>query len=350
MKKILFGLLLLFLGGLIIFWHKSPAIPKKVSSPTPTSHPQPMVALTHSVLFVPYWTLDSLAPGYDTYVYFGITPNSNGIDTTDNGYNNLLAFASLAGNSHTLLAVRMLDKDFTATVLENTTLREQIIQASIATAQMYHFDGIVLDLEYSGIAFPSVTKSITDFSTTFAKETKSQNLSYYQMFAGDTFYLARPFDVAAIAKDADGIYVMSYDFHKANGTPGPNFPLEQLPDADYDFTNMLSDFSRVVPKNKLTIIFGMFGYDWTVDGQGRPIKSGESLTTAQITKKFIPHCPFAKCSVQQNNAGETNITYVDAQGQRHIVWFENLLSVAKKETVLRRQGFSQVGFWANGYF
>lgn len=354
MKRVLLGVGFLFtvVIALIFAFHQDTS--KKlvnVIRSAPTVTPIPKVLISQKILFIPYWTLDSVSQNYDTYAYFGISPTSQGaIDTTDDGYKDLSQFTNETQGKHTLLIVRMIDSDVNKAILQNNDLQQELIQEAITTAQTYQFDGIVLDLEYHALAFPDVTQSVTDFSTTFAKAVKAQNLSFYQMIVGDTFYLARPYDVKMLAAVSDGIFVMSYDFHKANGTPGPNFPLTKLPDADYDFSDMLSDFAQVVPRNKLTIVFGMFGYDWTVDGQGRPIKSGESLTTNQITSLFLHGCHFAHCNVQRDNAEEANITYIDAKNQRHIVWLEDAVSVAKKEVVVEQQGISRIGFWANGYF
>ncbi|HYK08585.1 MAG TPA: glycosyl hydrolase family 18 protein [Candidatus Eisenbacteria bacterium] len=353
MKKIL-GFLFLCIGVVLFFifiWgNRTQSGQPHTALATPTKKSSQAVKISQSTLFVPYWTLDSLARNYDEYIYFGISPTEKGIDTTDEGYKGIPSFVVQTQGHKTLLTLRMLDTSFSSRLFQDEDMQEKIIRNTLQVASNNGFDGIVLDLEYSGLAFPTVTKSITDFSIKFAKEAHGSSLSFYQVLYGDTFYLARPYNVKDIAQQVDGIFVLSYDFHKANGTPGPNFPMSKSADSDYTFLQMLSDFSKDVPKEKLIITFGMFGYDWVVDDKGRSIGSATSLSTNEALKKFIGTCNFKSCEINSNKFFETQATYIDVDKEKHEVWFEDLSSVERKEEVLQQNGISKIGFWANGYF
>lgn len=354
MRKFIAILFLLVAIGLYFFLFLKPNINVKNDSsitPTTTSQPIPTGNISHNTLFVPYWSSDTIASGYKTYIYFSIKPSSTGIDTLDSGYAGIPAFVAATQGNKTLLTVSMLSNDTTSKILQDVSLQENVIQDTLQAVQAYGFDGVVLDLEYNGLAFDSVTKSITDFSTRFANEVKARNLLFYQTMYGDTFYLGRPYHVGEIAKNTDGIFVLAYDFHKANGTPGPNFPLLISADSDYSFEDMVTDFSKNVPASKLTIVFGMFGYDWTVDDKNRPEKAAESFSDIDIQKKFLNKCAFENCKIlRDNQSQEPSITYTDTNGEKHVVWFEDMTSIALKEQILKAKGISNVGFWANGYF
>lgn len=327
---------------------------KKIPTTTaPSATPFPVTSLQQT-LFVPYWTLSntSLPATYKTLAYFGITANAQGIDTKETGYVDLSKFVSLTNkNQKTLLVVRLVDSQLNTTILQDKALQQEIIWQSVAVAKQYGFTGIILDLEYRALSFDSVVHSLTDFSTRFATNTHEANLLYYQTLYGDTFYRARPFDVAAIGKASDGIYVMAYDFHKVSGNPGPNFPLQQMSDEDYSFVQMIKDFSSKVPPQKIAVVFGLFGYDWPVDDKGRSTDQGSSLTLSQIENKFGPPCTLADCRMKQDNIStETEITYKDKSGTGHIVWFEDMQSMHPKEVFLKREGISSIGLWAYSYF
>lgn len=354
MKKITAIIFLLVAIILYAFLFLRPtATPQQTThgSPSITKNPFPGTTVSHNVLFVPYWSNETLFPGFQTYVYFSIKPTTKGIDMTDSGFAGLPAFVTATQSNTTLLTVQMSTNDTTEKILQDTNMQHAVIQDSINIAKSYGFDGILLDLEYSGFAFPSVTQSITDFSTRFAKEVKSSNLTYYQTFFGDSIYLARPYDIKKIAQASDGIFILAYDFHKANGTPGPNFPLTSREDADYSFGQMIQDFTKKVARTKITVIFGMFGYDWTIDEKGRPEKSAISLSDADIQASFLRKCVFTHCVVTRDSiTEEPSVSYEDTTGQHHIVWWEDMQSITQKETILKQNGISQVGFWANGYF
>ncbi len=360
--KFLFFALLLFLG--FGFFAYSTLIQK----PQPTSLVAPVssgVAITpkedisvgksQKVLFVPYWgmqkgTIDS--EHYDTLIYFGISPNEKGIDTNEPGYKNIQQFINKTNaGKQRLLAIRMLDADINTKVLDDKRAQREVVEQTIAIAKQYEFNGIVLDLEYPALAFDSVIASITNFTGEFYKGAKANNLYFATTIYGDTFYRGRPYDVPAIAKNADEVMVMTYDFHKAGGNPGPNFPLYGKEIYGYDLTKLVDDFLKVVPKEKVTIVFGLFGYDWEVNKENDTTKNGEPLSYLEMKQKFIDACRFKKCVVKRDEkAGENEVRYTDDLGNAHIAWFEDWESIAKKQEYLEGKGINALGFWANSYF
>lgn len=315
--------------------------------PTPTIVVRPV----QTMLFVPYWTLaqNTSMQKYDSLIYFGITADDSGITKSDTGYKQIPGFMQIANQTSgkKLLTLSLVNQKINEEILQNKQLQGKIIDQTISLAKQYGFDGIVLDLEYNALPFDSVLAITTNFTKDFVQKTHEQNLVFYQAIYGDAFYRSRPFDVEKLAKIVDGILVMSYDLHKAHGDPGPNFPMQGN---DYTFPQMTSDFLAKVPPEKLTVNFGMYGYDWTVDSKGQSIGQAESLTTNQILQKFIARCEFKNCNVDGGNQGQAHVTYTDAQGQNHIVWFENLTSILPKQEFLKRKGIFSTAFWANGYF
>lgn len=117
------------------------------------------------------------------------------------------------------------------------------------------------------------------------------------------------------------------------------------------YDRLLKDVLPIIPAEKLNLIFGLYGYDWKVDDQKRPITVGESMTTAQITKNLIDDFPVERCTVMNDAlSGETEINYVDDSGRLHIVWFENERSVQTKSALLKSNQINSYAFWAYGYF
>lgn len=168
---------------------------------------------------------------------------------------------------------------------------------------------------------------------------------------GDNFYRSRPYEVAKLAEIADEIMLMSYDFHKSFGEPGPNFPLNGREKYGYDFKLMVSDFTQVVPPSKLSVIFGMFGYEWIVDDKGRPLKSATAVTLNQINDRYLPECTLKDCKITRDNeSAETTITFLDDQNRKHIIWYEDTESMALKEKFIQQHGISKIGYWAYGYY
>jgi spore germination protein YaaH len=144
--------------------------------------------------------------------------------------------------------------------------------------------------------------------------------------------------------------IMAYDLHKARGEPGPNFPLRGRETYGYDLESLVSDMSGVPPE-KLTVIYGMYGYDWTVDEKKRPFRQAKSVTLAQVKKNYIDQCAAINCvTTRDKSAAENEIDFVDKQAQYHVIWFEDMESSKQKTVFLNQKGIGSIAFWAYGYF
>jgi spore germination protein YaaH len=210
--------------------------------------------------------------------------------------------------------------------------------------------GIILDLEIAAIPFDSLTQAISKFSKSFYTAAKKSNLKYSIAIYGDTFYRARPYDVKILAQNADTIMIMAYDLHKAKSNPGPNFPLHGREKFGYDFTAMTDDFLKVVPSNKITVIFGSFGYDWQVDQSQTAQAQAQALTYSQIKQKFLNQCSFKNCKITRDRqASETRITY-EEDNKNHVIWFEDPQSIKQKQNYLKQKGITSFSYWAYSYF
>ncbi len=356
-------LFLLGFAVVFLFIFQFPLSKKEIKSVTKSSSISPsiipsvdtQVRKEETYLFVPYWgfekDIDDIQ-SFDEIFYFGIVPTIEGIDKKDNGYKKIPQFLSLTKNSsEKFLVIRMIDSKLNSQILENKESQKKIISESLEITKQYGFNGIVLDFEISALAFESVTKKITDFYTLFYSSSHESNLKEYITVYGDVFFRARPYDVKEIAKNSDKVVIMAYDFHKAKGNPGPNFPLSGRNKYGYDFQIMISDFVKVVPKEKLVVVFGLFGYDWIVNEKKEAVGQVDALSLVTIQNKFINQCQFKNCSVQKDAASsETKIEYTDNESRNHIVWFEDMDSVSKKKEFLKEKGIYSTALWAYSYF
>ncbi len=323
-------------------------------TPVPTIVPDHDKSVTTSV-FVPYWTVgvgDNSNLSYDEYIYFGIAPTTNGIDLHEAGAVRVEKFLeTIPQGKKKLVTLRMINAQTNAAILKDKNSQKKIITQTVAFAKDHEFSGVVLDLEISAIPFDSLVEQINDFTRDLATDAKKQNLTFSLTLYGDTFYRLRPFDVKTLSQNADSVMLMAYDFHKARANPGPNFPLSGRKTYGYDIEKMADDVLRFVPPNKVSVIFGLFGYDWEVDENEKAIAQGKPLTYQQIKEKFLDTCRFDNCQIKRDPvSSETVIRYTDEQSKKHVVWFEDMESVTAKENVLRKKGISHFSFWAYSYF
>lgn len=306
-------------------------------------------------VFIPYWNLPQNLQETEEYkelYYFGIKPNSSGGIEEDEGFANLSRFMSVTNvNSKKYLTVRMLDEDINKEILENPKAQDELIENILEIVSQNEMDGVVLDLEMGISIFNSEKGDINNFVEKYADSLHSKGKKLFITAYGDNYYRKRPYDMSFISDVADGVVVMAYDFHKSSGEPGANFPFAS---EGYNFKKMVRDFLRDVPAEKLTIAFGMYGYDWSLGKQGLPLNRATAIALYQIEQKTIPGCKNGRlksCKIfTDEDSKEKNISYIDDEGNEHVIYFEDRESVDIKIDYLKEQGISKVGYWVWGYF
>ncbi len=357
MKKLL--IVLILLGAGIFFYMKktsqpSPAILSEKNVPKSAQKVTPSNAEADKSVFIPYWTVASEKPldEYEEAYYFGIEADTNGIKRDEIGYSRINQFLDKTqGIKRQILVVRMVDKEVNGEVSKDPEAQKKIAAESTQIAKEHKFDGVMLDFEISSISFEEVTNRTTNFYTIFSEEVKKVNLLFYSALYGDTYYRVRAYDVKKIGELSDKVVIMSYDFHKSRGNPGPNFPLDGRETYGYDFKQMIEDFMNDVPEEKLEVAFGMFGYDWKVDNEDKATTSGSPLSTSEITINYIDSCGQKKCKWERDRVSqEIKAEYISQEDEQHIIWFEDNESTKRKKDYIQNIGISQVSYWAYSYY
>ncbi len=287
--------------------------------PTVTTKREP--GEVSKAIFVPDWNLSEesiLHNGYDRWIYFG-------------GKEKLSLFVN-----------SLQDKNLWMTIKVDTI--EELEDVNLQDYDLAKISGIVLDLEINGIATEKFKNQINKGVEKVYTNAKANSLQIALAVYGDLFYRKRPYDLETLNSFSDEVMVMAYDFHKSYGEPGENYPYE-------DFKKMVDEYSKVVPAEKLTIVFGMYGYDWTLK-DGKPLKPAQSLSLYQIKSRFLKKiCLEDNCEVKINeNTKEKNVSYMGEDGYEHVVYFEDEESVDMKTEYLKQKGIESTAFWAWGNF
>lgn len=323
--------------------------------PSPTHTPPH--ALQQSI-FVPYWapSIKTGASQYSTYYYFGIQPTKEGHIADDLGLQNI-SLVNAVAEKQKKLVIRMLDASVTEAILQDKTAQQTFSTELKRIVTQYAFSGIVFDIEVPFTLQANKKEQITQFVQLMCTAIKSNYKTCGVLIYGDFSYRNRPYDLEKLGKAGDTILLMAYDFHKAAGEPGPNFPLDRRnakseggSDYEYDFKEMVKDVSELVPKDKIEVVFGMYGYDWTLNEQGTPLRIAKALSVREIQSFILDHKAQITKQSQLAQSKEKNIEYTDDEGKKHIIWYEDEESVAVKTTYLLEEGIWQVSFWASSYF
>jgi hypothetical protein len=334
---------------------------KDNTSASPVVSPAPSLVVIppaeKRTIFVTSWNLpkEPLKGKYDEVYYFGVNAATDGINMYDQDYKSLENFRLIREDMPTYLTIKMINTDTNLAIFKSEESEKKVIDEALDTAEKYDFDGVVLDLEMGVLPFDSVVADINTFVKHFNSAAHVRKLKFMETMYGDVFYKKRPFDVKFIAENSDQIIVMAYDMHKSNGDAGPNFPLAGKEKFGYDLQTMITDFKQLVPSDKLTIIFGMYGYDWLTNYKGEPTQSAKAMSLNEITAKYLNNCQWTHCIVIRDpQAEETLVTYEDVVSASYVIyhkiWFEDQKSAQAKIDFLLHNGINKYGYWAYGYF
>jgi len=356
---LLFLLVVLIVVLSVVMFHQIVTAPvtqttkMQPNQPSPTQYVLDITKQTEANIFVPYWATSTPSDNYNRAYYFGLGFDDAGEIMRDLSLQKIHLVSSIA-SERKMLVVRMLQDRVIDAALGSYEVQGRIVENTLKQVELHNFSGAVLDLEKSYSLNKDTTTQISKFVHYFCSAMKKNYKDCFVLVYGDVFYRMRPYDVQEIAKVSDRIVIMAYDFHKAGGEPGPNFPFIKG-DYGYDFKQMIADFSSVVPKEKLEVAFGMFGYDWTLNDQGMPLKSAVALSLRQIESQITNHkstnqSQISNYQLQMNDSKEKQITYTDGEGREHVIWYEDEESVRVKIDYLHSQGIGMTSFWAWEYF
>lgn len=360
MKKISYIFFVISIIVIIRFFLQFSSTKKEIIQISPTGTIQEEEKIVRNItklsktIFVPYWNSsvsDEYINTYDSYIYFGVQVDEQGDIIQDQAFKSIDKFLNSTDAKPQYLTLRMLDTNTNISILEKPEVQQKIISHIVELAQEKKFEGVVLDLELSALPLEDIKKAINLFVSDFSRASHKKNISFYMTIYGDTYYRGRPYDIATIGEYVDGILIMAYDFHKSRGEPGPNFPLTNKEVYGYDYERMIDDFSRDIEREKITVLFGMYGYDWILGPQGKPLKGATALPLYQIDNMLQPTCSLKNCDIYRDpQSFENKIIYKDDDGYTHHIWYEDELSVDKKMEYLKTEGIDKVGYWVYGYF
>ncbi|PZN06995.1 MAG: glycoside hydrolase family 18 [Bacillota bacterium] len=139
------------------------------------------------------------------------------------------------------------------------------------------------------------------------------------------------YDYAALGRLVDAFILMTYSEHTAETGPGP------LASRDYA-DRMLRYAVQHVPREKILLGLGGFGFDWGGSGLPRYLSHAQAVDLAR--QRSVP--------VRWDNAAQVPFFTYSENGEDHAVYFEDARSWAAKLELARRYGVGGVAIWRLG--
>lgn len=321
--------------------------------------------------FQPFWLLTKtkeVYPQITTFAYFGLTLDADGTivklvnpQEEEPGWTTLkserlgkrLEKARKKGQKLSLLIHQSDEKVIRELILDPEEHAKNLIADVSPLMQEYGFSDLNLDVE----SFIEASQSAQISYTTFVSEVKKglkENDSGSLTVEVTPVSLIKPrlTNVSALAKIADYIVLMAYDFHYINSfLAGPVAPIGGVPDVrEYDVESALEETLNVVPAEKIILGIPLYGYEWETisDKPGAAtIPQGGSTASNQRVGELLAECD--SCITVFDENSKSSYSIFPYENYFHQIYYESETSIKEKLALATKYKVAGVALWALGY-
>ncbi|EKD53038.1 MAG: glycosyl hydrolase-like protein [uncultured bacterium] len=387
LRKIKFFLLvpIIVLGSLTAFavWKNNlPLISPIVMVEVLTGHAPALKSKRVVYGFFPYWNLkyaDELnITSLTHFAYFAVDLNPDGTINKANskkeqepGWNKLnskslgkLLYQSKLLGQKSVLTVTAMDPETISSLLENPQNSQAAIESIMSVYREKDFDDLNVDFEYVGEPNETTRNGYTDFVKNLKSACILENPDCHidiDIFA-DSAEKYRLWDLPALNKVVDRFVIMAYDYYrKSSVQAGPVAPLTGkckpgfLPAGDcldQDIITHLSQFTKIIPSEKILLGIPFYGYEWQTASKdylaGTYPKTGALATYARIQTLFSDP-EISSLSAKWSSTSLSPYLVYEKNDQIFQVQFENAQSLEQKIKLVKSANLGGIAIWALGY-
>jgi spore germination protein len=228
------------------------------------------------------------------------------------------------------------NREMASQVLNNPQVRQNLINNIYTLLSSKGYAGVNIDIE--GVA-PEDRDMFSTFLRLLRDRLKPEG--YLATIAvppktSDDIPWLKGYDYGAIGATMDLVFIMAYDWHHAGSEPGPVAPFQEV-------RRTIEYASYHIGKSKIILGVPRYGYDWTLpvspESRARAISSIGATQLAQRNQVPIFYSEEFKAP---------SFHYVDENGSRHVVWFEDPRSFGEKFNLVREYQLRGMGAWQLG--
>ncbi len=323
--------------------------------------------------FAPYWTFNKLDNVnfnvLTTLSYFGVDVNPDGsLDKGGQGYQTFISdhatdvFKRAHSNgTRVVLTITQMNNDKILALMDDPNAQNLAISQAVESVKDRGIDGINVDFEYSGDPgqeyrdkFSNFVKNLTDRMHTSIPQSRVTVSVYATAVKEPKIY-----DIAALSKNADGIFMMAYDFAVAGSQNAmPTDPLYGYSSGQYwyDISTAVNDFLKVMPPNKLVLGVPYYGYNYMVDSPDIKAPTypwyGQAQMYTEATNEIAPNMAnISGYKTGWDPAGEVGwkAYQVADSGVWRMIFLDDPKSLSMKYDFAKSKNLAGVGIWALGF-
>jgi cellulose synthase/poly-beta-1,6-N-acetylglucosamine synthase-like glycosyltransferase/spore germination protein YaaH/peptidoglycan/xylan/chitin deacetylase (PgdA/CDA1 family) len=197
-----------------------------------------------------------------------------------------------------------------------------------------HYRGLMIDFEsFPKKAHPGYVALLNELSSDL--HAKGMKLYVSVQVRNEDF------DYTAISAAADGVVIMNYDEHYPGGTSGP------IASQDWFMDNLESAVTEI-PKEKLIVAIGNYGYDWVQQPKKGKLPPGEADKSVSVQEAWIGARDSEEDIDFDSNSLTPHFGYEDDDHFRHDVWFLDAVTALNEMRAAQTLGIQTFALWRLG--
>ncbi len=329
-------------------------------------------SLQHEVFgFAPYWNFDKLQSTdfntLTTLAYFDLHVTASGnLDSSYDGYSSFWSDEATAlfkkahdnGTRVVVTVTQMDDPDITA-FLDNPQAQQNAISQITDAIKKRGIDGVNVDFESVNDLGQGYRDAFSGFvqNLTTAVHTQIPRSQVSVSVLASSVKEPKIYDIAALSKSADEIFMMAYDFATTSSDNAmPTDPLYGYKQGQYwyDVSTAVSDFLTQMPANKLVLGIPWYGYNYPVS---QPQVNAQTLNSYYDSSMSQPYeiasdtASLNSAETGWDNVGESSwkAYYDPNSGTWRMVFYNDPKALTVRMDFIKKMNLAGMGIWALGF-
>jgi spore germination protein len=225
--------------------------------------------------------------------------------------------------------------DLAHTILTDASIRRRLIDNVMNTIRQKRFAGVNIDFEHMR---PTDRQLYNQFVREMASAARGQGASASIAMGPKTSDMPTAswmgaFDYRTLGQEVDFIMLMTYEWGWVGGPPMAVAPIDQV-------RAVLDYATSQIDSQKILMGMALYGYDWEIPW--RPGQRASGLSAESAMELAIEQEAEVRWDAR---AASPYFNYTDAEGQRHVVWFEDVMSVAVKFNLIYEYNMRGLSYW-----
>ena len=144
-------------------------------------------------------------------------------------------------------------------------------------------------------------------------------------------------DYPAHGRLADFVVLMTYEWGWRGGEPRAISPINEI-------RRVLDYAVTVIPRDKILMGFQIYARDWRI-----PFQEGDEAETISVQDAYNLAYEHMSEIHYDYISQSPYFYYTDAEGNSHVVWFEDARSAQAKFDTVKQYGLRGISYWGLGY-